>query len=97
MERKQFTFYKSFYESIEKLPTNKEKLQAYQLICDYALTQKEPDLETVKQGAATVFRIARPILDTAHRRAKLAKKLSEPLDPCFEAAHKLYMQAREIE
>ena len=24
MERKQFTFYKSFYESIEKLPTNKE-------------------------------------------------------------------------
>jgi hypothetical protein len=79
MERKQFTFYKSFYESIEKLPTNKEKLQAYQLICDYALTQKEPDLETVKQGAATVFRISRPILDTAHKRASLAKKLTEPL------------------
>ena len=79
MERKQFTFYKSFYESIEKLPTNKEKLQAYQLICDYALTQREPDLETKKQGAATVFRIARPILDTAHKRASLAKKLTEPL------------------
>ena len=67
------------YESIEKLPTNKEKLQAYQLICDYALTQKEPDLEAVKQGAATVFRISRPILDTAHKRASLAKKLTEPL------------------
>jgi hypothetical protein len=38
MERKQFTFYRSFWESIEKLPTNKEKLQAYQLICDYALS-----------------------------------------------------------
>ena len=79
MERKQFTFYKSFYESIEILPTNKEKLQAYQLICDYALTQREPDLEGVKQGAATVFRISRPILDTAHKRAILAKKLTEPL------------------
>ena len=81
MERKQFTFYKSFYESIEKLPTNTEKLQAYQLICDYALTQKEPDLESKKPGAATVFRISRPILDTAHKRALLAKKLTEPLPP----------------
>ena len=80
MERKQFT-YKSFYESIEKLPTNKEKLQAYQLICDYALTQKEPDLESKKPGAATVFRISRPIMDTAHKRASLAKKLTEPLPP----------------
>ena len=78
MERKQFTFYRSFWETIENLKTNKEKLQAYQLICGYALEKKEPDLDAVKPGAATVFRIARPILDTAHTRAEQAKKLSLP-------------------
>ena len=79
MERKQFTFYRSFYESIEKLPTNKEKLQAYQLICGYALSPKMPDLDSVKPTAATVFRIAKPILDTAHNRATMAKRLTDPI------------------
>ena len=70
MKRKQFTFYRSFWESIENLPTNKEKLQAFQLLCDYALNQTEPDLKTKKPSAATVFQVARPILDTAHQRAE---------------------------
>ena len=72
MVRKQFTFYGSFYESIEKLGTNKEKLQAYQLICGYALSGIEPELEGKKPGAATVFRVVRPVLDTARRRAEKA-------------------------
>ena len=77
MERKQFTFYRSFYESIQKLPTNKEKLQAYQLICGFALNGAEPDLNAKKPTAATVFRIARPVLETAHKRAEQAMKLSD--------------------
>ena len=78
MKRKQFTFYRSFWESIENLETNKEKLQAYQMICGYALEKKEPDLEAAKPSAATVFRIVRPILDTAHSRAEHARALSDP-------------------
>ncbi len=74
MTRSQFTFYNSFWESIETLRTNKEKLQAYQLICRYALYGGEPELESVNPGAATVFRMARPILDTARRRAEAGKK-----------------------
>lgn len=70
MERKQFTFYRSFYETIEHLKTNKEKLQAYQALCDYAFRGIEPDLYAIKSGAATVFRIGKPILDTALKRAK---------------------------
>lgn len=70
MHRKQFTFYRSFFENIETLQTNKEKLQAYQLICDYALNQTEPDLTDKKPCAAAVFRAVRPVLDTAHRRAE---------------------------
>ena len=77
MTRKQFTFYRSFYESIENLKTNKEKLQAYQILCRYALDKTEPDLNAVKPCAATVFHIARPILDTAHHRAQAALHLHE--------------------
>lgn len=87
MKRKQFTFYRSFWESIENLPTNKEKLQAFQLLCDYALNQTEPDLKTKKPSAATVFQLARPILDKAHQRAERmctvnnSDKISETLMP----------------
>ena len=70
MRRNQFTFYRSFWESIEKLPTNKEKLQAYQMLCGYALEKTEPDLDAAKPSAAAVFRICRPILETAHQRAE---------------------------
>lgn len=69
-ERKQFTFYRSFRNSIESLRTNKQKLQAYQLICNYALDGEQPDLKTVNDCAATVFRMAQPILDTARQRAQ---------------------------
>ena len=36
MQRKQFTFYRSFYESIQNLKTNKEKLLAYDMIYNLA-------------------------------------------------------------
>ncbi len=76
MARNQFTFYRSFWENIERLQTNKEKLQAYQLLCSYAFEKYEPDLDAVKPCAATVFRIAKPVLDTAHSRAeKLLRNL----------------------
>lgn len=73
MHRKQFTFYRSFWESIRNLPTNKEKLQAFELLCSYALDYEEPDLSAVKSGAATVFTLARPVLETARNRAMQAQ------------------------
>ena len=77
MARNQFTFYRSFWESIEKLETNKEKLQAYQLLCSYALEKTQPDLSAVKPCAATVFRIAKPVLDTAYKRAEKILEIRE--------------------
>ena len=76
MIRKQFTFYRSFFESIENLRTNKEKLQAFEILCGYALDHREPDLSAVKPSAATVFMLARPTLDRAHGLSAKAKKLS---------------------
>ena len=77
MERKQFTFYRSFFESIENLRTKKEKAEAYRIICDYALNGNEPDEKVLTPVGARLFEIVRPVLDTAHRRAQLAKKLSD--------------------
>ena len=73
MERKQFTFYRSFYESIQKLQTNKEKLQAYEMICSFGLNKTEPELDSQKPCAAMVFTVCRPILETAHKRAEQAQ------------------------
>ena len=70
MERKQFTFYRSFYESIENLRTDKEKLQAYRLISQYALYGQLPELEGIRPSALAVFSISKPILDTARRRSR---------------------------
>ncbi len=77
MERKQFTFYRSFFESIENLRTKKEKAEAYRIICDYALNGNEPDEKVLTPVVAMLFEIVRPVLDTAHKRAQLAKKLSD--------------------
>lgn len=77
MQRNQFTFYRSFWESIENLPTNKEKLQAFQMLCDYALNHTEPELREKKPSAATVFQMARPILERAHQRAEKMRTVNE--------------------
>ena len=74
MIRNQFTFYKSFYETIESLSTNKAKLQAYQALCAYSLYGAEPELHAIKSDAATVFRIARPVLDAARQKAEAGQK-----------------------
>ncbi len=77
MRRKQCTFHRSFFENIQKLPTKKEKAEAYRIILDYALNGTEPDLDSQKPLVAMVFDIARPVLENANKAAERAKKLSE--------------------
>ena len=75
--RSQFTFYKSFWESIEKLPTNKEKLQAYQIVCSYALEKSEVATDGLKPSVCALFAAIRPVLDTAHSRSTKKKNEME--------------------
>lgn len=72
MKRKQFTFYESFHESIQNLKTNKEKLQAYEMICEYALYGKLPELEDKKSSTLAIFSVCRPILNRARQRSSRA-------------------------
>ncbi len=69
MKRKQFTFYESFHASIQNLSTQKEKLQAYEAICNYALYGQLPKMEGRKSSILAVFSIAKPVLDTARKRS----------------------------
>lgn len=70
MTRKQFTFYQSFYESIQSLRTDKEKLQAYQLLCQYALYGELPEKEEIRPSVRVVICVSKPILDSARRRSR---------------------------
>ncbi len=80
MERKQFTFYRSFHEAIKRLRTKKDKADAYDILCEYALNGVEPDLTKVSANIATAFEFARPVLDTAAKRsAKLQARLAEKM------------------
>ena len=69
MERKQFTFYSSFYESIQRLKTKNERLQAYDMLCRFALYGDTPDENETKDGVLAIFSIARPILNRARMRS----------------------------
>ena len=60
MNRKQFTFYRSFYESIQNLKTNKEKLLAYDMICKYALDGEFPENLEGKSSVLAIFPSADP-------------------------------------
>ena len=69
MQRKQFTFYRSFYESIQNLKTNKEKLLAYDMICKYALDGELPEEIANKSSLLAIFSVCKPILNRSRQRA----------------------------
>ena len=69
MKRKQFTFYRAFFEAIEKLPLMKEKVRAYDLLCAYALDGTEPGPEIENCSGTKLFRLLRPNLDAGRKRS----------------------------
>ena len=64
--RKQFTFYRSFYEAICALP-KKSRLSVYEAIMIYALDSKEPEGLDGAQKAA--FILIKPVLDASWKKA----------------------------
>lgn len=66
-QRKGFTFYRSFHDTIKQLP-KEEQLSVYNLIMDYALDLKEPDLESLGPFANIVWTAFKPNLEADRRR-----------------------------
>ena len=73
MERSQFTFYASFFQSISRIKKKADRCDAYDAICGYALTGELPNLDSIAESAAIVFDISKPNLDASRRKAESGK------------------------
>ena len=71
MERMQFTFYRSFWETIRKVKSDKDRLAVYDAICSYSLDGIVPDLSGEADLAFTSFKRT---LDYARIRAERGRK-----------------------
>lgn len=74
VQRAQFTFYESFYKAISRIKKKADRADAYDIICRYALTQAEPDLDRVSDAVAIAFELLKPVLDKAREKAESGKK-----------------------
>ena len=65
--RKQFTFYRSFYESLKKLKNARDRLSIYEAIAAYAL---DGEIISMTDAANALFILIKPTLDSAARKAE---------------------------
>ena len=70
MNRKQFTFYRSFWEGIKEIKSNSARCAAYDAIVGYALDGVEPALDKLPDAARIAFKLAKPNLDAARKKAE---------------------------
>ncbi len=70
MERKQFTFYKSFAEAIRRIRKTADRCAAYDALVGYALYGEMPDLEKAPDAVALLFEMAKPTMDASKRKAE---------------------------
>ena len=70
MNRKQFTFYRSFWEGIKEIKSVSARCAVYDAIVGYALDGVEPALEKLPDAARIAFKLAKPNLDAARKKAE---------------------------
>ena len=66
MERKQFTWYRSYYDALKELPAE-EFRDIVLAVCAYALDGEEPELSGV---ARAIFALIRPTLEVGRSKAE---------------------------
>lgn len=64
--RKQFTFYRSYYDAIRMLP-KKDRADVLLAVCAYALDGEKPDLNGT---ASAIFTLILPTLDVSRRKSE---------------------------
>lgn len=68
--RKQFTFYRSFWESIRRIKSSKDRLSALEAIISYALDEEQTNMTDVAEG---IFILVKPTLDASKKKAIAGK------------------------
>ena len=66
--------YESIYKALQKIRNKKDRADAYDAICAYALYNQEPNLETASDAVAIAFELTRPVLDSARKKAESGKQ-----------------------
>ena len=85
-ERKQFTFYVSFYETVAQFKRSADREKFLMAIIEYALFEKSP--EKLPEGCSAAFMSIKPILDKARKRAEAGKVGGSSSGKQPEANHK---------
>lgn len=73
MDRKQFTFYRSFAAAAARIRDPEAQRQALWAIINYALDGEEPDFDQLPETAAIVVEVAMPVLQASRTRAASGK------------------------
>ena len=73
MDRKQFTFYESFYKAAKRIKDPSARAEVYDAICEYALYGNEPDIDALSEMAAIAFELIKPNLDASRKKAESGK------------------------
>lgn len=73
MERTQFTFFASFAKAAERIRKKTDRCEFYDVVKDYALYGKEPDLDGLPDSVAVAFELVRPNIDASRRKAESGK------------------------
>ena len=83
--KESFVFYSSFYQALQELDDDKDKLALFMAISEYALTGTLPELQGVVKG---FFILIKPLLDANNKRysngirgGRPRKKETEPAAP----------------
>ena len=79
MERKQFTWYRSYYDALQELPAE-EFRDIVLAVCAYALDGEEPELSGV---ARAIFTLIRPTLEVGRSKAENRSR-AEQMPGCAE-------------
>ena len=75
MERKQFTWYRSYYDALKELPAE-EFRDIVLAVCAYALDGEEPELSGV---ARAIFTLIRPTLEVGRSKAENRSRAEQTL------------------
>ena len=74
MERKQITFYQSFYKAIRRIKKKTDRCDAYDALFDYAFSGIAPELENLPDAAAIAFELVKPNIDASNKKASSGSK-----------------------
>ena len=74
MERKQITFYLSFYKAIRRIRKKADRCDAYDALFDYAFSGMEPNMDNLPDAAAIAFELVKPNIDASNKKANSGSK-----------------------